>query len=206
MSNPYESSFTLSLAEAQSLTSAVEHNIKNEKPKGRTRRPSMSSFFSQLNQVENQHPNNPHASPTPVDVAAAVRLLQDQFRLLSQTAPSTENGGFLHQLIDSLDDLIDSPPDKVGVPQSYLDELHRVPKKQLKKTDECPICGEPFLDDQYPLVVELPCHPTHRFDLDCVGPWLRLNGTCPLDRKELMMKKEVVKDDEDEEDDGGMYA
>jgi len=47
------------------------------------------------------------------------------------------------------------------------------------------------LDDAYPLVVELPCHKTHRFDLDCVGPWLRLNGTCPLDRKDLMKKREV---------------
>jgi hypothetical protein len=84
-----------------------------------------------------------------------------------------------------------------------------VPKKQLKKTDTCPICAECFLDDPYPLVVELPCHKTHRFDLDCVGPWLRLNGTCPLDRKE-MLKKEVVKskDDEekDEEDYESMYA
>ena len=58
-------------------------------------------------------------------------------------------------------------------------------------------------------MVELPCHKTHRFDLDCVGPWLRLNGTCPLDRKDLM-KKEVVTakhdDEEDEEDYESMYA
>lgn len=60
------------------------------------------------------------------------------------------------------------------------------------------------------LVVCLPCHPTHRFDLDCVGPWLRLNGTCPLDRKELLKKKEVVKEKndygEDVEDYDDMYA
>ena len=84
-----------------------------------------------------------------------------------------------------------------------------MPKKQLKKSDTCPICGEAFLDDEYPLVVELPCHKTHRFDLDCVGPWLRLNGTCPLDRKDLMKKKEFVKtkdEGEDEEDYESMYA
>jgi len=60
------------------------------------------------------------------------------------------------------------------------------------------------------LVVELPCHPTHRFDLDCVGPWLRFNGTCPLDRKDLMKKKEVIKPKndygEDEEEYDSMYA
>jgi hypothetical protein len=33
-----------------------------------------------------------------------------------------------------------------------------------------------------------------------VGPWLRLNGTCPLDRKDLMKKKEVVKAKDDEEE------
>lgn len=96
------------------------------------------------------------------------------------------------------------------MPQSFLDALERVDRKRLKKSDTCPICGEAFLDDEYCLVVELPCHKTHRFDLECVGPWLRLNGTCPLDRKELM-KKEVPKpkdDDEgeDEEDYESMYA
>jgi hypothetical protein len=43
-----------------------------------------------------------------------------------------------------------------------------------------------------------------------VGPWLRLNGTCPLDRKDLMKKKEIVKakagEDPDEEDYESMYA
>jgi hypothetical protein len=83
-----------------------------------------------------------------------------------------------------------------------------VPKKALKATDTCPICGECFLDDKFPLVVQLPCHKTHRFDLECVGPWLRLQGTCPLDRKKLLKKKEVPKPAEDEEEDDydEMYA
>jgi len=176
----------------------------------------MSSFYNHLSQVETDSTpshthNNPHATPTPVDVAAANRLLRDQFYTLAQDAPSEANAELLRTLIESIQSQIDSPAETVaGVPQSYLDGLERVPKKQLKKTDSCPICGEPFLDDQYPLVVELPCHKTHRFDLDCVGPWLRLNGTCPLDRKDLMKKKEVVKakddDEEDEEDYESMYA
>jgi hypothetical protein len=176
----------------------------------------MSSFFNHLNQVETDSTpththNNPHATPTPVDVAAANRLLQDQYYTLRQNAPDEQNAAFLDILIEYIQSHIDSPPEKVdGVPQSYLDALDRVPKKQLKKADTCPICGEAFLDDEYPLVVELPCHKTHRFDLDCVGPWLRLNGTCPLDRKDLMKKKEAVKakddDEDDEEDYESMYA
>ena len=91
--------------------------------------------------------------------------------------------------------------------------LDRVHVSSLKKSDVCPICGNPFLDDPHPLVVELPCHPTHRFDLECIRPWLRLRGTCPLDRVDFG-KKEREKaearrakpaDDEEEEWDG-MYG
>jgi hypothetical protein len=62
--------------------------------------------------------------------------------------------------------------------------------------------------DEYPLVVKLPCHDDHRFDLDCIGPWLKLNSTCPLDRKELLKKKQPPPPpaDDDEEDYDEMYA
>lgn len=91
--------------------------------------------------------------------------------------------------------------------------LDRVPKSALNASQICPICNNPFLEDQYPLVVQLPCHPTHLFDLECVRPWLRLRGTCPLDRtdfaKQLRDKaeerKKLVEEDEEEEWDG-MYG
>lgn len=63
------------------------------------------------------------------------------------------------------------------------------------------------MTDSHPLVVRLPCHKDHLFDLECIQPWLKLNPTCPLDRQSLVKKKEVVKkveDDEPEFDD--MYA
>lgn len=68
-------------------------------------------------------------------------------------------------------------------------ELERVPRKELKKDDSCPICSSPFLEDKYPLVVRLPCHKDHMFDLECIQPWLKLNTTCPLDRIDLEKKK-----------------
>jgi hypothetical protein len=91
--------------------------------------------------------------------------------------------------------------------------LDRVPKASLKPSDTCPICNNPFVEDPYPLVVQLPCHPTHRFDLECVRPWLRLRGTCPLDRVDFAKqlrdkaeaKKKLVEEDEEEEWDG-MYG
>jgi hypothetical protein len=105
---------------------------------------------------------------------------------------------------------IENPPVKIeGVPQSYLDELERIDKRKIGKDASCPICNERFLDDEFPLIVVLPCHRSHKFDLECVGPWLRMNGTCPLDRKELMAKKKepVQKKEDDEEDEADlMYA
>lgn len=176
----------------------------------------MSSFFNQLSQIETDtlttSHNNIHSTPTPVDVAAAERLLQEQYRALLTSASASEdarNIAFLTSLITDLEPLIDSPPTKVaGVPASYLDELERVDKRTLKKDDTCPICNEKFLDDEYPLVVVLPCHSTHRFDLECVGPWLRLQGTCPLDRKRLVKEKSVVveKVESEEEDYDEMFA
>lgn len=59
------------------------------------------------------------------------------------------------------------------------------------------------------------------FDLECVRPWLRLRGTCPLDRTDfgkkerqkeqerierLMKKSSGLNDNEEEEEWDGMYA
>jgi hypothetical protein len=167
----------------------------------------MSSFFNQLSQIDTSSTpshthNNPNAVPTPVGIAAAVGLVQDQFSILLENSDNENHSAFLQSLRETLQTQIEDPPEKVaGVPQSYLDELERVPKKSLKKDDMCPICAEKFLDDEFPLVVQLPCHKTHRFDLECVGPWLTVQGTCPLDRKELLKKKEVPKVETDEEED-----
>ncbi|TID20683.1 hypothetical protein E6O75_ATG05447 [Venturia nashicola] len=62
--------------------------------------------------------------------------------------------------------------------------------------------------DEYPLVVRLPCDDRHLFDLECIRPWLKLNPTCPLDRKVLVKKKEPPPqdDDEEEEDYDDYYA
>lgn len=67
-----------------------------------------------------------------------------------------------------------------GVDQQFLDTLERVPKNVLQKDGDamCPICSVQFLEDKYPLVVALACK--HRFDMDCISPWLKLHTTCPL--------------------------
>ncbi len=45
------------------------------------------------------------------------------------------------------------------------------------------------------------------FDLECIQPWLKLNPTCPLDRKVLVKKKAPPPPpDEEEADYDEMYA
>jgi hypothetical protein len=180
----------------------------------------MSSFFSLLNQIatnsnaalstqsETQPHNNPFAVPTPVDAAALFRLLQEQMQTLFSSAPSEGNREFLEELIRSLESDIDNPPTEIrGVTQEFLDTLERVSRKALKKDDSCPICAERFLDDKYCLVVELPCHRSHRFDLECVSPWLQSKGSCPMCRKDMNKKKEkIVVPDNDEEEEDDLYA
>ncbi len=191
----------------------VEHNVQFSEPR-RTRRVDMASFFSLLNQISEpsgtQTPHhNPHATPTPVDSAALFRMLQDQLLTLHTTAPTDANRDFLEQLISSLEDDINDPPTKLrGVTQEFLDTLDRVSRRRLRADDDCAICQVPYLEDEYCLVVQLPCQGRHRFDLECVGPWLRSKGTCPMCREEMGKKKEVpvVEDDEENDDPDMLYA
>ena len=187
----------------------------------------MSTFTSHLHQIDTSLPNsssspsaasnpstahnNPHATANPADLSALYRLVQDQMGVLALSAPTAENEAFLRSLVESLEQDVAHPPTEIkGVPQEFLDGLDRVPRTRLKADDSCPICTERYLDDQYCLVVELPCHHSHRFDLDCVGPWLRSKGSCPLCRTEMIKKREPVApaqdDDEDEDDMNGLYA
>ena len=176
----------------------------------------MSSFTSHLHQISSEDrgpsaaPSRHDIGPTPVDAAMLYRLVQDQLATLMTTAPTDGNRGFLESLVRDLEADVDDPPTRIpGVSQEYLDALDRVPRKQLTRDDDCPICAEPYLDDQYCLVVELPCPGHHRFDLECIGPWLQSKGSCPLCRHDLTKKKvvEVPKDDEEEEDDvDGLYG
>jgi hypothetical protein len=149
--------------------------------------------------------NNPHATPTPVDMASLYRLVQDQFATLASTSDSSENIELLRRLVRDLETDVNDPPTEVrGVSAEFLADLDRVPRKKLGDDDCCPICNERYLDDQYCLVVGLPCHRSHRFDLECVGPWLQSKGSCPLCRKSFIKEKEKVVEDSEEEDEDGM--
>jgi len=206
------------------MASYESEHAKDEpsNPSGsRPRRPDLSTFFSTLTEITPKSPSNrtrEHAVPVPGDVSAAFRSLAEAFNIMRRDNEG-EEGGLLDSMIDTLMDAAERPPREVeGVDDEYIDGLERVSIKKVKKEADCPICGNPFVEDPHPLLVRLPCHPTHIFDLECVRPWLRLKGTCPLDRKDLAKrerdrKKKLFEDikknaapEDDEEEWDGLYG
>jgi hypothetical protein len=144
----------LAVGAAQQLTRAVEHNIstKDDKSQQPSRRPDLSTFFSQLELVDTSDLSahtNANALPQPENMAAAFRLLANAFETM-RGRPADEGNGesdLLANMIEVLRENADDPPTELkGVPDSFLDELERVPKKALKPTDTCPICVNPFLE------------------------------------------------------------
>ncbi|KAF2706261.1 hypothetical protein K504DRAFT_471065 [Pleomassaria siparia CBS 279.74] len=203
----------------------VEHNISTNEgqPAQPSRRPDLSTFFSTLELVDTSDPQehtNENALPQPENMSAAFRLLANALEVMRDNAPiqrpedenvrsSNVEYDLIARMITTLQQTANDPPAELkGCPDSFLDDLERVPKKSLKETDSCPLCLNPFLDDKYPLVVRLPCHKDHRFDFDCIRPWLKLNNSCPFDRKEVYKKKPPPPPpvDDDEEDYDEMYA
>ncbi|KAF2397010.1 hypothetical protein EJ06DRAFT_533725 [Trichodelitschia bisporula] len=174
----------------------------------RSRRPDLSTFFATYELVDTTDHvhSNTHALPLPENVAAVYRNLANAFEVMRQGNNHGENellGGLIAELMRNADD----PPSEVkGVSDEWLNDLDRVPKKSLKPDESCPICSNPFLEDEYPLVVRLPCHPDHKFDLECIRPWLKVHPTCPLDRKELVKKKAPPPPPDEEEDYDDYYA
>ncbi|KAL2217537.1 hypothetical protein M432DRAFT_618242 [Thermoascus aurantiacus ATCC 26904] len=217
----------------------IEHNTTSEQQQQqqqqttRPRRPDLSTFFATLSEISPRPAESrtrAHAVPVPADVSAAFRSLAEAFEVMrrdleigggQQREGQGEGQDLLSQMIASLLREAETPPREVeGVSEAFCDALDRIPRDKLQPTQTCPICNTPFLEDPYPLVVRLPCHPAHLFDLECVRPWLRLRGTCPLDRVDFgkkerekeaerrrQMERRLAGENADEEEDwDGLYA
>ncbi|KAK6526062.1 hypothetical protein TWF281_011101 [Arthrobotrys megalospora] len=173
-----------------------DHNLPASstslKPIPRRPRPDLSNFFSSLTLDS----TTPSTSTIPSDETPSSAFTS----LARAWQQSIEGNEVLESLIEQLIEEAQGGTTVKGVSQEFLDGLERIPKKELVEADICPICNTSFLLDQYPLVVRLPCHKSHAFDLECISPWLKLHTTCPLDRIDLTKKKTPPPPPADEEE------
>ncbi|KAH0841594.1 hypothetical protein AYO21_01172 [Fonsecaea monophora] len=201
--------------------SSYETEHASDPPNGsqsQSRRPDLSTFLSLLSEVTPDRPEErarEGAVPVPADVSAVFRSLAEAFEVMRRVNDNADSN-LLESMIQNLMDTAERPPREVkGVDEEYIAALERVNIKKVKKDADCPICGNAFVEDPHPLLVRLPCHQSHIFDLECIRPWLLVNGTCPLDRVDLAqrerdrkkkhleeIKKNAAPDDEEEEWDG----
>jgi hypothetical protein len=87
-------------------------------------------------------------------MAAAFRLLANAFEMMrgrpTDDASGSGDSDVLANMIEVLRQNADDPPTELkGVPDSFLDELERVPKSALRAEDTCPICVNPFLEGRH---------------------------------------------------------
>lgn len=114
-----------------------------------------------------------------------------------------------NSIVNSMNNgMVATNDESIGVDQAFLDSLERVNVKELNDEDTCAICTNDYKNDKYPLVVQLPCNPNHKFDLECIAPWLQFHKTCPLCRVDVTIrqKKDIPVDSEEEEEAWEMYG
>ncbi|KAL5005144.1 hypothetical protein ScPMuIL_018600 [Solemya velum] len=82
------------------------------------------------------------------------------------------------QLLNQLDGSGPQPAEKEKI--EALPTV-KITQEQVDKRLQCSVCMEDFNVDED--VRQLPCD--HHYHNDCIVPWLKLHGTCPVCRKDL---------------------
>ena len=82
----------------------------------------------------------------PAAIEISIRILMDAFNTMRAEHMDGDTQ-LLDSMIQELGEQAENLPQQLkGMPDTFLDELDRVPKKDLKKDQSCPICTLPFLD------------------------------------------------------------
>lgn len=68
--------------------------------------------------------------------------------------------------------------DEIGKAPLQLADRFRATDKSffLARQTDCAVCKDEFSQEEQ--VTQLPC--AHIFHEDCIKPWLKMNGTCPV--------------------------
>ena len=75
------------------------------------------------------------------------RNLANAFSTMTHPSGDDPSSELLDQLVEQLMASAEHPPSQVeGVSDEFLEQLERVPKKNLKAEQSCPICSNPFLE------------------------------------------------------------
>ncbi|RIA96424.1 hypothetical protein C1645_673404, partial [Glomus cerebriforme] len=99
-----------------------------------------------------------------------------------------DNNGNQQQFLDNLVTqlLEEANASAKGPPpasKNFIKNLPKVPKSEITSDDTCIICAEKFSANEKANITKLPCN--HKFDKDCILPWLELHNTCPNCRYEV---------------------
>ncbi|ESP05429.1 hypothetical protein LOTGIDRAFT_102357 [Lottia gigantea] len=84
-----------------------------------------------------------------------------------------------------------------GAPPAPEEKIENLPKvkinqEQVGKTLQCSVCFDDYsLGEE---VNKLPCE--HHYHPQCIIPWLKLHGTCPICRKDLNGEVVEIKDND----------
>lgn len=67
--------------------------------------------------------------------------------------------------------------------EEFLDQLPKVPEKELSKDSSCMVCRRDYGTDSDDVAVMLPCN--HHVGLECISIWLSMPGknSCPMCRR-----------------------
>ncbi|KAL4456867.1 hypothetical protein ABPG74_014505 [Tetrahymena malaccensis] len=80
-----------------------------------------------------------------------------------------------------------------SLPIKYLKDVE---KKEEEDTLECCICLVEYEEDEE--IIILPCNKKHHFHAKCIKQWVKINGVCPIckrDLKELLIRLNDVNDE-----------
>ncbi|KAI8333931.1 hypothetical protein BC941DRAFT_108264 [Chlamydoabsidia padenii] len=77
--------------------------------------------------------------------------------------------------------LMEQTGGRTAPPPAPDDVIAALPKRPISEKEfrdqiDCSVCKDDFIVDE--MVIELPC--MHLFHGDCIDPWLKVNGTCPV--------------------------